>query len=68
MTHGVTSKEMRGIHKYVTQEELKSKKIHIDTSGTSKTSVMEGGPICTNLIEARVYNTNPFHCIIMVSY
>ena len=35
--------------------------------GTEKEAVLEGDPKCTNLIEAIMYNTNPVHCISMVS-
>ena len=58
---------IRCIPPCVKQEEFKSKKAHIDTRGASKAAVMEGDPKCPNFIEASVYNTKPFHCIIMVS-
>ena len=58
-THGVARKGMRGILSHVTQEELKSKKAYIETRGTSKEEVTEGGPKCTNLIEAIIYDTMP---------
>ena len=56
-----------GIPPFVTQEELNSNKAQIDTRGTSKEAVMEGDRKCPKLIEDSVYNTKPFHCIIMVS-
>ena len=58
---------MTGIPSRVTQEELKSKKAHIDTRGTSKEAVTEGDPKPNNLIEAIMYDTTPLHCISMVS-
>ena len=47
--------------------ELKSKKATIETRGTPKEAVKEGGQKCTNLIEASMYDTNPVHYISMVS-
>ena len=67
LTRGVTRKGTRGTPSRVTQKELKSKKAHIETSGTSKEAVMEGGPKCTNLIEATMYDTMPVHYTSMVS-
>ena len=58
---------MRCILIHVTQQELDSKKAHIDNMGTSKEAVMEGYPKCTNLIDASMYDTMPVHCISMVS-
>ena len=58
---------MRGIHPRVTQQELNSKKAHIETRRTSKEAVMEGGPKRTNLIEASMYDTTPVHYISTVS-
>ena len=58
---------MRGIPTRVTQDELKSKKAQIETRGTPKEAVTEGGPKCTNLIEASIYDTTPVHHISMVS-
>ena len=58
---------MRGTPTSVTQEELKSKKAHIDNRGTSKEEVTEGDTKCTNLIEASMYDTTHVHYISMVS-
>ena len=58
---------MRGIPPCVTQEDLKSKKAHIETRGTEKEAVLEGNQKCTNLIEAIMYYTKPVHYISMVS-
>ena len=58
---------MRGIPQCVKQEELKSNKAYIETRGTEKAAVMEGDTKFINLIEARVYGTNPVHYISMVS-
>ena len=58
---------MRGIPSHITQEELNSKKSHIETRGTSKEAVTEGFPKNTNLIEASMYDTIPIHYISMVS-
>ena len=58
---------MRGIPPRITQEELKSKKAHIETRGTSKEAVTELDPKFANLIEASMYNTTPVHYISMVS-
>ena len=60
-------KEREGITPSVTQEELKSKKAHIDTRGTAKEAVLGGDPKFTNLIEASMYDTNPVHYYGMVS-
>ena len=51
----------------MTQEELNSKKAHNKTMGTSKEEVTEGGPKCTNLTEAIMYDTTPVHYTSMVS-
>ena len=67
LTHGVTSKGMRGIPTPVTQEELNSKKAHIDTRGTLKEAVTEGDPKGTNLVEASMCDTTHVHYISMVS-
>ena len=67
LTHGFTREVTRGIPLCITQEELKSKKATIDTRGTSKEAFTEGYPKCTNLIEARIYDTNHVHYISMVS-
>ena len=45
---------MRCIPLFVTQEELKSKKAHIETRGTSNKAVKEGDPKCTNLTRLNV--------------
>ena len=58
---------MRGIPPRVIQEELKSKKAQIETRGTSKEAVTEGGPKYTNLIEASTYDITPVNYISMVS-
>ena len=58
---------MRVIPPHVTQEELKSKKAHIDNRGTSKEAVIEGDPKLTNLIEYNIYDTTPVHYISMFS-
>ena len=67
LIHGVTRKGMRGTPTSVTQEELKSKKAHIETRVTSKEAFTEGDTKCTNLIEAIIYDTTPIHYISMVS-
>ena len=67
LNHGVTRKVIRGIQPCVIQEELNSKKEKIETRGTAKEEVMEGGPKCTNLIEASMYDTKPVQYISMVS-
>ena len=46
---------------------MRSKKAQIETRRTSKKSVKEGDPKCTNLIEASMYDTPPVHYIRMVS-
>ena len=58
---------MIGMKSWVTQEELKYKNTHIDTRGTAKALVLEGGTKLTNLIETILYGTKPVQCIIMVS-
>ena len=58
---------MRGILTRVIQEELKSKKAHIETRGASKEAVMEGNPKRTKIIEAIMYSTTYVHYISMVS-
>ena len=58
---------MRGTPLCVTKEVLKSKKAQIDIGGTSKETVLEGGPKFTNLIEAGIYDNKPVHYISMVS-
>ena len=58
---------MTGIPPRVTQEELKSKKAHIEKKGTSKEAAMEGDPKRTNLIEDSIYYTTPAHYISMIS-
>ena len=67
MTHGVTMKVMIGIPPCVTQDELNSKKPHIETRGTVKSEVPGGDPKCPNIIEASVYDTKPVHYTSMVS-
>ena len=58
---------MRCISPFFRQEEMRSKNAYIETMVTSKEGVMEGDPKFTNLIEARVYDTNPVHYTGMVS-
>ena len=58
---------MRGIPSRVTQEELKSKKAHIEIRGISKEAVTEGDPKRTNLVEASMYDTTPVHYISVFS-
>ena len=58
---------MRGIPPCVKKDELNPKKQHIDTRGASNEAVTEGGPKCTNLIEASMYDTTPVHYISIVS-
>ena len=58
---------MIGIPSCIKQEELKSKKAHIETRGTAKEAVLKGDPKLTKIIEASVYETNTFHYISMVS-
>ena len=57
---------MRDILPCVIQEELKSKKAHIDTRETTKETVLEGDQKCTNIIEASMYDTKHLHYIRMV--
>ena len=58
---------MRGIPLCLTQEELKSKQVQIDTRVTSKEAVTQGDPKCNNLTEASMYDTTPVHYISMFS-
>ena len=60
-------KEREGLSPSVTQEELKSKKSHIDTRGTAKESVLECYQKFTSLIESSMYDTNHVKYTIMVS-
>ena len=58
---------IRGIPPCIKQEELKSKKAHIYTSGTAKAEVLKRDPAINKLIEASLYGTKPVHYISMVS-
>ena len=60
-------KWMRGIPPWVTQEKLKPKKSQIETRGTSKETVTEVDPKCTNLNEASIYYATSEKYISMVS-
>ena len=58
---------MIGIPSCIKQEELKSKKAHIETRGTAKEAVLEGDQRFTELIAASMYDTKPSHYTSMVS-
>ena len=67
LTNGVTRKVMRGIPSWIKQEELNSKKSHIETRGTENSAVLKGDQKINKLIENSVYETMPVHYISMVS-
>ena len=58
---------MRSAPPRIKQEELKSKKAHIETRIIAKTLVLKGDPKLTKLVEASVYDTKHVHYISMVS-
>ena len=48
---------MRGIMSCVTQEELKSKKAHIETRETAKGAVLEDDTKLTKIVKASMYDS-----------
>ena len=52
MTHNVPRKGMVGILSCIKQEELKSKKVQIETWGAENVAVLKGDPKLTKLLEA----------------
>ena len=56
-----------GMRRYVTQEDMKSKKAQIKARGTTKVEILEGYPKRPKLVVDSVYGTNTLHYTSIVS-
>ena len=54
LAHGVARKGLRGIPKCVMQDELKNRTEQLLVRGTVKAAVLEGDPICPNLLASQI--------------
>ena len=65
--HGRSRKAVRGITKYVLQDEENNPVAQQAARGTFKADILEGDPGCSNIIVYSVYATKPVHYLSMVS-
>ena len=56
----------KGIPRCVLQEKEKNHIAQQSAQSTVKVAVLEGDPVCTNIIASSVYDTNPVHYLSMV--
>ena len=57
----------RGIPEYVIQDEEKNPVAQRAALGTVKAAVLEGDPVCPNIVASSMYDTKPVHYLSMVS-